>query len=488
MLAPGLDRGPFERTAPVHKSFVTLSVVSLCLSLAGGCGDRPEEQAEQRLNAALQAIQQAERGFTAEGVERPEDLQAHRQSHLDRAVPELQAVLQNGSPEQRSLAARLLADIHASAANHLARSAADEYAALAARAGTLLGYLSALDEAAQRTRLLSSDTGETEQSLNEQIQQTRQQQSELAAQVEQIDQEIAQLAQERETAQTQASQLAGEAQQLRQQAFTADGDARYDLEDQAAEVDRQVAEQAVVADVRQTRMDVLEAQKRVVQANLNMQGQVLARLTDQVQQRQAQGQAAQQSLAEAQAARGEALTALQNEFSQVLSVYRQAVEEPLARAVERSQQAVQQLESVQSVGGAARSAVEADLLAKQLAQVHLISEQAMMAEGMARIVGMLASRAQDLMPEQADAYRQLHQQLTQRHEALVAEAQQVAQVGQQLAQEIGDDMALQQAERLEGYVARLSGQTVPPEPAAEPVAPETEQPMEPAVDEVEQVG
>ena len=117
----------------MRKTVLLIVGLSLCSAVLSGCEEQ-QAAAQRHLDAAIAQIDIAERGYTDQ---QGEDYQAHRNAALDKATSDLQSVLANGTPQQKVVAGRQLAQIKLSTARYEARRALTDYAGLASRSASM---------------------------------------------------------------------------------------------------------------------------------------------------------------------------------------------------------------------------------------------------------------------------------------------------------------------------------------------------------------
>ncbi|HEX7008499.1 MAG TPA: hypothetical protein VF184_00865 [Phycisphaeraceae bacterium] len=438
--------------------------IASSLGLAGlpGCDQQPD--AQDQLSSAMHTLQAAERGYTDSNPENPEDLEAYRQRLMGQAAPELEQVAQNGTPQERVIALRLLADVDASAARRAGRDAAAEYAGIAARCTVLLSHLQAAERAAARAQAFTGTADALLEAFDKLSAQHKAELEDLKSRASELEAQIQSLTQQQEGVKAQASAAFARATDLDRQAFTAEGDAHYELADQASQARRQADRHAAEVEKLQARIDVLRAGLNLLEIERQQVEQSLQSVAQRAQQAQARQQEVQADLADAQTRRSQAAEALAQAFQTLHQDYQTRVDQPFDAAAQRIGRAVQRLEqAVNQASGRTRSVVEAQLLGQRVTQAHILTDQAMALGGLGRIVGTLAQRSEAIMPELAQQFHQVNEGLVAKQQALLASAREAIAAGQQLATQLAsagneDDAALAQAQeqRLQNYDQRLA--------------------------------
>ena len=352
------------------KTPLTLLLIAGLLAGVTGCDSQASEQAEaqRHLDAALAKLDRANAGYIASEDDQQADLIVYRQQTMDAAFEDLNKVLALNAPVQKMQALRLGAEIDASAARYAAREAAIEQAALAGRSTVLLGYLSAMEAAAARARSLQPVTEQQIAKLQEEIRNQSEKKQTLTAEVEALQRQIQAVSAEAEQFQTRANDGIAEAQALREKAFVTRGDRMYDLQDQAAELERKAAVESASAEQKQVVADDLGAQLALARVQLDTVNKLLEELNQQVQSTRADTDRMADEAEAAKQAQAEAAGVLTKEYSQLVDAYAGAIEKRMKQAAEKADKAIDQLEQA---GGLAQSSNDKQLINLQLISAYI---------------------------------------------------------------------------------------------------------------------
>ena len=262
--------------------FVLLT--GLALSTVG-CDSQASQQAEaqRHLDAAVAKLRQANAGYVAsQEAGTSGHLLVYRQDAMDAAFEDLNKVLALNAPSEKMQALRISADIDASAARHTSREAALANAALNARSTVLLGYLAAMEGTAERAKSLEPQTEQALTQLQAEVQQQNTKRERLTAEIEELEKKLQAEAAEVERFQAQADEGYAKAQTLRDKAFVAKGDPMYEMQDEAARIERQAAVQSASAERHQVMVDDLSGRLNMSRLELDTVNRLIAELTEQI--------------------------------------------------------------------------------------------------------------------------------------------------------------------------------------------------------------
>jgi uncharacterized protein YoxC len=439
-----------------------------------GCDSRASQQAEaqRHLDAALAKLRQANAGYIEQAEDKStesEGLLVYRQETMDAAFEDLNKVMSLDAPLQKAQALRLGAEIDASAARHAARQAAVENAAINGRSTVLLGYLSAMEGSSARSDALAPQTDEQLAKLLEEIKTQNAKQDQLTDVVAQLDDQIQAVSAEVEQFKARADAGYAQAQTLREQAFVASGDQMYDLQDQAADLDRKAAIESASAEGRQVLVDDLNARLALDRVQLDTVNKLLDELNGQVQTtRTDTARLADESKAAAQSS-DQAAETLAKEYKQLTDVHAVAVQKRMKLAGEKSDKSVdalKQASNVQEARGDLES-IRLQLLSAYIDQAHIATSHATYLRDLANTTRAVLNSVGRVSPDNTDLYTSQLSELTDAQIALRNKANQVIEAGLALAEELApegttvDDggsaaIAQQQKDRLNVYGDRLN--------------------------------
>ena len=459
---------------PLSKIFPTLLVLVTALCLVG-CNSEASQQAEaqEHLDKALATLEQANAGYIPQANEAGGDsnLQVYRQETMQVALENLNHVLTLNAPEQKVQALSKLAEINASAALHEAGLAADENAVLGGRSTSLQGYLRALEGSAKRSDELQPLTEKSLTKLQEEIQGQTAKLEELTAQERDLSGKLNAVNEKVQGFQAKADEGNAKAQELREKAFVTQGDTMYDLQDQAAELERQAAIESAAGEQEQVIANDLASKLALAQAQIDTTKQLLDELAAQVKDTLASTERQADASAQAAAESQEAAKALAEEFDQIAAVHENAIQKRMAdagtkidKAVNDLTQAVQTAQGLPDRQAAAESIPMArlQLLAAYVDQAHVASTHAMYLGDLAGMSESIALSLQRVSAEQASAYQKRAEDLQESQNTLNAKADEAIAAGQELALELAPEgstledggitaIALKQKNRLDAY-------------------------------------
>lgn len=405
---------------PARTTALTALFAAVVMTL--GCGDQPNA-ANPDLEAALTMLDNAAQGYAAqaaaqgEGDEAPaQSLQEYRQANLDQALPKLEAAVQSASGEQEAVARRLLAEVHAAAARHIAGEALEAYAKLGAGAKEMLmTHLRDLTRAASHVEMFEQDRTVVQQKLNAAIQQQQAKRVERREVVDRLQSEIEQLQAEHSAHREQAATARQEQQALRDQANTVEGGERYDLLDEAAAAGRRADEAEAEAEKVQAQLDIRTAELGIERGRIERADAAIADLNKQLETWRQREAEREQQLAEAQARLDEAGAALVEEFEAVRERFMEQVHQPLHAAGDRLTSAVEQLERARGGGTQEKLSMLQDELTRHGADHRRVLQD------FGQLAGMLAERVQTVAPERAGTFTEAKRAMNEAQQSIASE-------------------------------------------------------------------
>lgn len=450
-----------------------LLVMAALTSWLTGCDSQASQEAEaqRHLDSARAILAKANAGYVAHADEQNPDahtLLVYRQETMDAAFEDLNKVLSLDAPEQKIQAHRLAADINASAAQHIAREAAVENAALAGRSTVLLGYLSAMEGSSNRAEALLPQTDEQISKLQDEIKTQTTRQKQLADEVAGLDDKLQLVTAEVEQFKARANEVYAKAQALREQAFVATGDSMYDLQDQAAELDRSAAIESASAEQRQVQVNDLTSRLALSRVQLDTVNKLLGELNQQVSNTRADTERLADASNVAVQAGDQAAEALAKEYTQLADVYDKAVETRMKLAGEKADQVVDALQQASKIREAAPDlqSIKLQLLSAYVDQAHIAASHADYVRDLANTTRAVLNSVGRVAPQDTQMYTEKLSTLTDAHTALRDKADAAIEAGTALASELAPEgstaedgdteaIALKQIARLENYKARL---------------------------------
>lgn len=432
------------------KTPLCLAALIAALLFAPGCDQQTAQYntAQEQLDRALELYAAAQQGYAPVSNGQPGSLQAYRQAQMASAIDELQNVINTGSPQQKATAARLLADIHLSAARYATRDALAEYAALAARTPVLEASLQAAERASAQVQRSDVDYDEALARLAGDVNTLDQQRSELSQQAQtllgQIDQHRAAQTEQRTIAQQQMAQ----AQAAGQQAFIATGDKQAEYQQAADAAERRAGEASAAAEKRQVQIDLLQRRLDVVNRQLETIQSQIANLQQQTEQTRRLQADTDRAVTAANEQMQQQARELSGEFEALSAIYNQTVMPTLSNAADRAASAVDLL-----AGAAAQ-----DKLSARLDQVHVNTERAIVAGSWSAVLDMVATIAEQAGLPDAKRYREAQQQAATQRARAVEAAQEAIGAARELVDSLGDAASVQAAQ-LDRYAQHLGALT-----------------------------
>lgn len=420
----------------------TLLLISV-LGVAAGC---PQESATQRaaatqkLDNALEQIQAASGGYVpSEKGRAGVTLAEYRQQSLQDSVEALESAAEAGAPGQRVAARRVLADVYASKARHLSRSAGGDAATLSARAAGLLSYLLAADRAQGRVTEYTTDLSAVLTDMEAKLAEATSQRQAAERRVKELDPTIADLQSRIEQLRTQSQSLRTQAQQLRGRAFDQQGDERYSALDEADKLELagdQADFEAQRLAVDLDRQVAMQAEHQRELAAITQRVELIEQIIARTQSRQRESD---QQRADAEADRAAASKGLREEFERISKAYDDLVVTTYNQALEAQIKAIEELEKAQAsaTGGAEQDTVRTEMLAKQMDRIYILSEFATVEGGFARTIDSLLVRADTLLPGgEADVLKATRRQIADRQGRFLEESQQAMARARELIEQL----------------------------------------------------
>ncbi len=454
----------------MRKKFTMWVVLAVIAMTQLSCDSQASQQAkaQRHLDAALAKLAQANSGYVLSSSkgEGP-GLQAYRQSSMDAVFDDLNEVMKLDAPAQKFQALRVSADIDISAARYAGREAASENAVLAGRSSTLLGYLGAFEGASSRSEALQPQEQTTLEKLQEEIDRQTARHKSQTAEAQALRDELENVHQQMARFKARADEGYAKAQALQDQSFVAQGERKYDLQDQATELQRQAAIESAAAEREQVIITDRSNRLELIQSQLALTDQLLAELNSQVKDTRARAAHLRDESTTAADVSAQAAETMSQEFAQIIEVHEQAVQRRMTEAGKRASKAIGALEQAMALASdqSDRQAVRFQLLAAYVEQAHITTSHAMFLGGLAHTTRMLAESTQRLTPQNAGVYTDRLDQLIQAQTDLNAQSDKAIEAGRALAAELApedadaDDsptvrIALQQRDRLDIYDQR----------------------------------
>ncbi|MEZ6192301.1 MAG: hypothetical protein R3C45_13565 [Phycisphaerales bacterium] len=460
----------------MSKSPLVLLLVAGLMPGMVGCDSQASQQAEaqRHLQAAREKLGLANAGYVTtvsdQGAQ-DEDLLVYRQEAMDAAFEDLNQVMSLDAPSEKAQALRLAADIDASAARHAARKAAIENAALAGRSTVLMGYLAAIEGASSRSVALQPQYDQKIAELQAEIQEQTARRAQLVEEVSGLDGQIQAVTPKVQEFKARADEGYAKAQTVREKAFVTSGEQMYDLQDQAAELERKAAIESASAEQQQVVVNDLTSRKALAQAQVETIDKLLEVLNTQVKSAQANVQRQADESAEAAKAGADAIATLAEEYKSIADVHREAVHKNMVLAGEKAEKAVAGLTQAVSLSQGARGgsseaeSVKLQLLAAYVNQAHIATTHALYLRDLAGVTRALANSVEHVSPEAAGVYNTQINELAQAEADLNDRAAQAIEAGLALAAELAPEGAtaedgdvtaivLQQKDRLNAFSQR----------------------------------
>ncbi|MCC7408812.1 MAG: hypothetical protein IT442_12120 [Phycisphaeraceae bacterium] len=434
------------RNRTMRRLIVVLIASVVWSALSAGCGRSDAAEQARVHEAVAQATALLDRGlegFVWPGHEGADDqtLAAYQAQQYQKAISLLDPVANQGSPVQRATVNGLLADLYAVTAGRTSAQASLVWAGLSTRAGALATYLDALLQAHTQAGQFSQDESALQSSLltisrqvRDELEGIKAKAAEFQAKVDQNLQQARKLAAERDA-------HAAEAQKLSQEAFVDSTQQHFDTEAKAIEAQR-------AADAAANQIERLEAQRAVLDSELNiLKSQIasLTKLADAVDaERTDSAQRDQQSAAKKDQAldqQSAALKELADQFHQVTADFDANVASLLDQADEQADRAVSLATAATrgGVNGAGREQAELALLSARLAQARATAQHVMVLGNFGRMLRLIAQNAKTLAAEQGQFLVETADRFTARQSELIIKAEADLTDAVTLAKELAQD-------------------------------------------------
>ncbi len=368
--------------------------------LLPGCVDEEaakRSQASKELQQAMAQIDQALIGFAPVSIEYPTHETVHsladwQRQELLKAADQLQKVVNTGPAGQQLEARRLLATAQLTLAREQSHQAFSAWSGLTPQANTLVTLGNAVVDAHYRAMLFSDDAtllGPENSLLARLTAQQGERQTQLdtaKAEAGELDKQIATLNKQRQDAIATREQSVTEAQKIEEEAFAAKGQDQIALYTKASDIRRQGQQADTRAELAGAQLTVPQSRARLLAQQVEHVQQTL----DQINTAIAAAKAQQKDLAgkreevlgtgggqAAAGSRNAMLTELQTRANEVAASYAAEVQQPLAAALARLDDAQSQLQKVTAgVSGVERQNVDRAMFAVQLAKLHTLVMQA----------------------------------------------------------------------------------------------------------------
>ncbi len=423
------------------KLYLTLPVLVGLLLGMSGCDSQASQEAEaqQHLNAAVAKLQKANAGYIASeaGADTESELSllAYRQETMDKAFADLNQVKSLNAPDQKIQALCLEAEIYSSSARYSARAAALENAALAGRSTVLLGYLSAMEAATAQSDALQPQTEDQLTKLQAEVDTQTAKRQKLNTEIDSLNSKLSSVKAEAEQFQAKAEDGYAKAQALREKAFVTSGDKMYDLQDQAAELERKAAIESASAESKQVVVDDLEAQLMLDRVQLDTVNKLIAELNGQIQKTRADTERLADASNSAAQAGDNAAKTLENEYNQLMGVFNEVIDQRLQTAAEK---VLKSEEALKQASQQARNSeqIKLQLLSTYVEQAHIATSHAAYLRDMIAMTESVYKSVSRVAPSHAASYQQQIQRLTDAEVALRDKAIAAIDTGMALADEL----------------------------------------------------
>ncbi len=412
----------------------SLAVLSASFLLLG-CSDpeaAAQRDAQQKFQAALEQVATANRGFTDGLSGRAADLPAFRAETLNRAVSDLQAVLNQGTPVQQLAAARVLGDTYTTLARHQINLAEEQWAQLWNTTSELLARVTMVSDAQVRAQSLEVNQTPGLEKLSEFQSGFAKQAQQAQGRMQTLTQSISELQTKHKAALVQRDEAMKQSQSLNEQAFTLTEQARFDTYTKALAAQRTAQQHDAEAEKLAAQLEVQQAELRIAQDTAKLAQANVGVIETQAKalsERQTQAAQQRESLikdAENPASVKSRETALTQVLAQVMQTYSERVQPAFDQADKQAAQAIAMFEKAlgQARGDAARRrSLQADLLAAYATRLEVqgrwIAAQGNMARVLAVVDGRLAQavtlgdEAQQMRSKVAEFQKSLHQAIDQ---------------------------------------------------------------------------
>ncbi|MEX2671611.1 MAG: hypothetical protein WD294_05820 [Phycisphaeraceae bacterium] len=416
---------------------LVLAVTSLLvLAPLVGCDEQPSSAAQRHIDDAVATINDAQLGFVPNVEE--SDLAKYRHETLENAANNLRHAISEGDRDQQVIARRLLSDLHAAAARATLREAGREDGALRLRAGSVINQLAAYEHAHARVGRFDHDNALTLEQLNEEIREQHVSREQAQAQREEMAAELEQLQAQRQTLRERIDEAQAEARELRDQAFVAEGDERYEMEEEADQLVLSAEKGGAEAEQLDGEIALAEADLSLIDQRIETIDELVADLESQVETVETQTTQTTEWHAAAEADRDEAFQTLREEYEQLIAGYREAVRSRFEQAGERADEATAQARQAVGMGGADRGTAQAELLAREADQVRVRVNHADAIGGVGRVLAIVVERVEATQPDAVRPFEEGLGELIDHQDSLAEQAEQIISSATELAAELSD--------------------------------------------------
>ena len=282
----------------------------------------------------------------------------------------------------------------------------------------------------------------------------------MSADVNDLDEQLQAVTAEVDQFKARADEGYAQAQALREKAFVAQGQRSYELQDQAAELERKAAIESASAEQRQVTVNDLSAKLALNRVQLDTVNKLLGELNKQVNETRAETARLTDAVEAATQDGEKAIAALAEEYKQLADVHAQAVQKNMKLAVEKADQAVQSLQQASQRGS--DEAIKLQLLSAYLDQAFIETSGATYLRDFANTTRAVLESVNRVSPDAAELYKKHLDALTDSQVTLRDKAKQAIDAGLALAEELApqgtnpedggvEAIALKQKDRLSEY-------------------------------------
>ena len=348
-----------------------------CLAVATltACDNSAVQDAQSRdaLSNAIATLSEAEQGYAADAGE--DGYEGFRSSRLQEAAGKLEQVISQGTGVAKVEAQRLLADVRLSQARQLVRQAKANQSEVAGQLQRLLSQLTAVEQVQHRIVARGGSDEGVLSALREGDEMVRQNQAGLTSNLSELTAQREAATINAESANETAAGHFRRAEEAEQAAFIAGSD----QERNAAEVQAYQARQEGAAAQRkaaeaQIEADRLGRQIASLQTESRLWEQMASQLNDLTTKVREDGRAAADDVTNAGSAKNLGLTAVRQSLEELVDGYRQRVDQPLAEATDKINDALQQLDVATGQAAAAdRSGLRFDRLTALVEKARALS-------------------------------------------------------------------------------------------------------------------
>ena len=414
------------------------------------CSDSEAQEAiaaRERFTQAAALVEQAMQGYVPKGKEsaaetpkpgdggqgdpfakiRAADLRAYQQSLLTQAASALEPALGRGSERQKAASKRLMSELLMFESRVVVASAMDQWGDLAGRGANLLNYKTRVGNAQTRIRLLESEDDRVLSDLRRSLMETQQQMEGYRGEAASLRDQTMEMASRAERRNAQADQQFAQSKELEARAFTAEGDAQYELYDQAAIIMKQADETTAEAQRLEIQRDHLARELETQEALQRQAERSLRSIQDQIEQIEQARRRELDERDEAFAAKRTSASRLEDEFKQYLDDYTNLVAQPFEEAVTKAERAEKLAsEAVGLARGTEPENVQAaqlERLARMVQRTEVLTARAVVVGSHESLLGALRHRAREMgvqsagltstaPPEAGASHKELVEQVT----------------------------------------------------------------------------